>query len=180
MKSKTRTEISDLSTKNWKSTKNRRGIIFLVTLIMFVNLVSAIPQTFNVHGRLINSSGVLTGTYNMNFSLYDVYTGGSYLWNDIYSVTTDGDGVYNIILKDIDLPFSAQYYLGVAVEADPEMTPRVNLTSSGYAFRANVSDYLMATNNYEISNLTLTQKITFALGETIDNIVDGWVRIPGG
>ncbi len=29
------------------------------------------------------------------------------------------------------------------------------------------------------TNLTLTQKITFAFGELIDNIVDGWIRITG-
>ena len=35
-------------------------------------------------------------------------------------------------------------------------------------------------DNTEIQgNLTLTQKITFALGEIIDNIVDGWIRITG-
>jgi len=33
---------------------------------------------------------------------------------------------------------------------------------------------------YVTTNFTLGQKITFALGETIDNIVDGWVRITGG
>jgi len=32
---------------------------------------------------------------------------------------------------------------------------------------------------YVTANFTLGQKITFALGETIDNIVDGWVRITG-
>ena len=157
-----------------------KQIYILALLFLSAGFVSAIPQTFNIHGKLSNSSGTLTGTYDMNFSLYDVYVGGSYLWNDNYSVTTDSDGVYNVILTDIDLPFSAQYYLGVAVEDDAEMSPRMNLTSSGYTFRANVSDYLVSTNSYEMANLTLSQKITFALGEVIDNIVDGWVRITGG
>ena len=66
-------------------------IIFLVTLIMFVSLVSAIPQTFNVHGRLSNSSGIMTGIYEMNFSLYDVYTGGSYLWMDLESLNQENE-----------------------------------------------------------------------------------------
>ena len=35
-------------------------------------------------------------------------------------------------------------------------------------------------NLYVGENITLGQKITFAFGETIDNIVDGWVRITGG
>ena len=36
-----------------------------------------------------------------------------------------------------------------------------------------------AGNIIALGNLSLGEKITFALGETIDNIVDGWVRITG-
>ena len=118
-----------------------KGIILLV---MFVGFVSAIPQTFNIHGRLLDSDELpLTGTYAMNFSLYSVTTGGSALWTDNLSVVTDVEGIYNVILEDIDLDFSQQYYLGISVEGDAEMTPRMNLTSNPYVFRVNVSDYLI-------------------------------------
>ena len=37
------------------------------------------------------------------------------------------------------------------------------------------------TGNFEITgNLTLGEKITFTLGEIIDNLVDGWITITGG
>ena len=39
----------------------------------------------------------------------------------------------------------------------------------------NVSDIYIQTT----SNITLGQKITFALGEIIDNIIDGWMTITG-
>jgi len=29
-------------------------------------------------------------------------------------------------------------------------------------------------------NITVGEKITFALGEIIDNIIDGWIRVTGG
>ena len=105
-------------------------------------MVLAIPQTFNIHGKLTDSGGsALDGTYGFNFSIYDAYTGGNLLWNSgNVSVTTDSSGIYNLILGGIDLSFSEQYYLGVAVGGDSEMSPRINLTSSPYAFRAqNVS-----------------------------------------
>ena len=38
----------------------------------------------------------------------------------------------------------------------------------------NISPY-----NFQAGNLTLTQKITFSLGEIIDNIVNGWITITG-
>ncbi|MBU0958650.1 MAG: hypothetical protein KKB31_01765, partial [Nanoarchaeota archaeon] len=40
----------------------------------------------------------------------------------------------------------------------------------------NISDSYIQTT----ANMTLGQKITFALGEIIDNIVDGFIRITGG
>jgi hypothetical protein len=56
---------------------------------------------------------------------------------------TVSQGVYNVVLgasdllpNPIALPFDQQYYLGVKVGSDPEMTPRIPLTSVGYAFRA--------------------------------------------
>ncbi|MFH1503299.1 MAG: hypothetical protein ABIE36_01425, partial [Candidatus Diapherotrites archaeon] len=158
-------------------------LVNLILCILFlISLVSAIPQTFNIHGKLTDSGGnALSGTYNMSFRIYDAYTDGNTLWSVInQSITTDSDGVYSTILNAINLSFSEQYYLGITVESDDELLPRTNLTSSGYTFRANVTDYLDATKSYEISNLTITQKITFALGEIIDNIVDGWIRVTGG
>jgi len=40
----------------------------------------------------------------------------------------------------ISIPFDAQYYLGVKVGSDAEMSPRRQLTSVGYAFRASVAE----------------------------------------
>ncbi|MBU4116322.1 MAG: hypothetical protein KKG94_01110, partial [Nanoarchaeota archaeon] len=153
----------------------------IVCILFLISLVSAIPQTFNIHGKLTDSSGnALSGTYDMSFRIYDAYTGGNTLWSVVdQSITTDSNGVYSTILNAINLSFSEQYYLGITVESDDELSPRTNLTSSGYTFRANVTDYLDATKSYEISNLTITQKITFAFGEIIDNIVDGWIRVTG-
>jgi hypothetical protein len=55
------------------------------------------------------------------------------------------------------------------------MTPKINLTTVPYAFRANVTD-----NFNSNKNLTLADKITFRLGEIIDNVADGFISITGG
>ncbi|MFH1528061.1 MAG: hypothetical protein ABIG69_15760, partial [Bacteroidota bacterium] len=101
---------------------------------------------------------------------------GSSLWNNINSsVTTDSSGIYHVILTDVNVSDSVQYYLGVEVGSDGEMTPRINLTSSMYALRANVSDSLNVSNNY-----TIGHKLSFIFGEMIDNLVSGWLRVTGG
>ena len=120
----------------------KRGLLILCMILLLGGLVSAIPQTFSVHGKLENNAGSpLEGTYNMSFNIYTTYTGGSASWTlSNQDVTTDSNGIYNIVLTNVNLDFGSQYYLGVTVGNDSEMSPRINLTSSPYAFEAqNVS-----------------------------------------
>jgi len=66
-------------------------IVVLIVLLVSTQVLAAVPQTFNIHGRLTNSSNdaVLTGTYNMSFAIYDAYTGGNELWSqENVNVTT--------------------------------------------------------------------------------------------
>ena len=128
------------------------GLFFAVVILFLVGGVFAIPQTFSVHGKLSNSSGVLEGTYEMNFSIYEAYSGGTALWNSLRNVTTDSDGIYDVVLAGVDLNFSGQYYLGVKVESDAEMTPRINLSSSPYAFRA---------ENVSVAGVEFTSNVDF-------------------
>ncbi len=117
--------------------RNNFLMVVLVCVFLLNGLSAAIPQTLNLQGKLTDSSdNALTGTYNMTFKIYDVVTGGSELWVSANnSVTTDSDGVYNFILAGVNLPFDTEYYLGIKVVNDAEMTPRINLTSSPYTFR---------------------------------------------
>ena len=114
------------------------GLFLFLTIFPYVSH-AAIPQKINYQGYLTNAAGVpVNGTVQMHFSIYNVLSGGSVLWTETQNVTVT-NGVYSVSLGDvipITLPFDVQYYLGVAVGADPEMTPRKVLTSVGYAFRA--------------------------------------------
>jgi hypothetical protein len=118
--------------------------MFLLTITQLV--YAAVPQTINYQGYLTDSGGnPINGTVSMTFSLYDVSAGGTALWSETQSVTVN-NGIYNVILGSgtpINLPFDTQYYLGVQVGTDPEMTPRQTLTSVPYAMRANVADTAM-------------------------------------
>ncbi len=111
-------------------------IIFLIALFL-IPLVFAIPENLNINGKLTDNFGnILSGTYLMNFSIYNVSSGGTALWNSTQSVTTDSNGIFSAVLSNVNLNFSENYYLGIAMGSDNEMSPRINLTSSGYAFRA--------------------------------------------
>jgi len=164
------------------------SLISILLLILLSSLVFAIPDSLTLQGKLTDLSGSSQqGTFNFTFKVYDSFTDGNTLYQVINrSVTTDVNGIYDIILYNLSsLNFSDQYYLGITVQGDNESRPRINLTSSPYSFRANISDDLNKENKYIISglnitgNLTVEDKITFRFGQIIDNLVNGFLRITG-
>ena len=121
---------------------------FLIFLLLAGLTFAVIPTSITVHGKLTNAANVsqTKQTINMTFAIYNVATSGSALYTKSnVNVTTDYAGVYSYELSGLTLPFNESYFLGVIVANDSEMTPRINLSSSGYAYRANVSDYINAS-----------------------------------
>jgi N-acetylneuraminic acid mutarotase len=117
---------------------------FALAMTLSLSLVvytahAAIPEKINYQGYLTNASGVpINGTLQMTFAIYDVSAGGAALWSETQNVTVNR-GVYNVNLGNVtpvNLAFDVPYYIGIQVGADPEMTPRIPLTSMGYAYRA--------------------------------------------
>jgi len=169
---------------------NLISILSLLLLILMSSFVLAIPNSITLQGKLTDLSGSSqVGTFNFTFKIYDAFTNGNVLHQIInQSVITDANGIYDIILQNLSgLNFSDQYYLGIAVNGDDESQPRINLTSSPYSFRANISEDLNRENKYEVSvfnitgNLTIGQEFADVLTVTTGrlNISDGNIIIAG-
>jgi hypothetical protein len=117
-------------------------LTILVSLLVLALAVgaAAVPQTMSYQGLLRDAVGdpVPDGVYNLTFRLWTQDIGGGVLWVETQSVTTD-EGVFNVILGSVNpflLEFDAPYWLSVAVDGDPDLVPRTELTSSPYAHRA--------------------------------------------
>ena len=126
----------------------------IIVLMFFVFAMTTfgyadISRTFNYQGRLTDLTGnpVSDGNYTVTFRLYlnatDLIT--NTLWSGVYPVATK-NGYFNTILGSgtytipTSLDFSQQYYLGIQVGSDSEMTPRQPLNSVPYALNsANLS-----------------------------------------
>lgn len=127
----------------------KKYILFLglwVFVILTQTSLGVIPKLINYQGMLTQSDGktpVPNANYPILFSIYNTSSGGSALWSHTYNVSVT-NGLFNIILGDssapINLPFDTTYWLGIKVGTDPELFPRAQLTSVGYAYRANVAD----------------------------------------
>ncbi len=105
-----------------------------------------IPQTLSYQGILTDGNGnpVPDGNYNVTFSFYNVATGGTALFTRGPISVSTSKGLFATILgtgsaNNSPLPFSlgdAQHWIGVKVGTNPELAPRVQLTSVPYAFTA--------------------------------------------
>jgi hypothetical protein len=132
---------------------NHFTFISVLIILVFVASLSlaGIPKMINYQGMLTGPDGktpVNNGNYAILFSIYNISSGGSSLWSHTYNVSVT-NGLFNVILGDssapINLPFDTTYWLGIKVGGDPELSPRIRLTSVGYAYRASVADSAMAS-----------------------------------
>jgi hypothetical protein len=118
-----------------------------------------IPKTISYQGYLTTDTGTpVSGDKSMVFSLYTTASGGSSVWTENQSPVTVTNGVYQVILGSeqlLNLSFDVPYYLGVAVDRDPEMLPRQPLTSVPYALKAPLppsSEVSSAVTAFSVTN----------------------------
>lgn len=158
-------------------------------------VLAAVPPQINYQGRLTKQDGapLSDGNYTISFRIYDVATGGSYLWQESHDVTTKL-GYFNVALgsKTVEgvsiLDFTKPLYLGVKVGSDSEMAPRQPLSAVPYAMCANnaitVSDgavtnaklaYHAVTADKMENSAVITDKIADN-AVTTAKIADGNVR----
>jgi hypothetical protein len=119
----------------------------LIILIFVAGLTLAgIPKMINYQGMLTQSDGttpVTNGNYNLTFKIYGSQAGTDSLWREYHSNVPVTNGLFNVILGSIttlNLAFDTNYWLGIKVGTDPELTPRIRLTSVGYAYRSQRAD----------------------------------------
>jgi hypothetical protein len=123
----------------------RRLLVMCALLALVAQAgVAVTPETMSYQGVLTDAVGspVPDGFYNLTFRIYMVPVAGVSLWTETQNVFVE-DGIFDVILGDVNpigLPFDTQYYLATQVGAAPELTPRTQLTSASYAFRAKYAD----------------------------------------
>ncbi len=117
-----------------------RGVV-LSLLLFTVTAVAAppVPPLITYQGRLLDSTGapVADGNYHITFRLYDSPTDGTLLWESGSQSVPVTDGLFTYTLGSaVPLPdglFAENLtWLGITVPPDPEMVPRVQLTSDAY------------------------------------------------
>ncbi|UCE18987.1 MAG: hypothetical protein JSV84_01155 [Gemmatimonadota bacterium] len=135
--------------------------VLIVSTLIFLCVAMAspalpdIPQLISFQGKLYDDAGnPLTGEYALTFRIYDVETGGTHIWSEVLTVECN-NGLYNAILgqtEPLNLAFEGQYWLGVRVTGDNELSPRYRLVSVPTAFRAAVAESAVNANALDGKN----------------------------
>ncbi len=113
----------------------------LFAIILLVGTAQAqvqFPKKIHYQGALEGATGPMNGTVGINIKIYDVPTGGAPLYTETQSIQVT-NGLFSTVIGEFtpfELPFDKPYWLELAIENGTPLVPRVQLLSTGYAFRA--------------------------------------------
>ncbi len=120
-------------------------IVWLLSTLALSTTAAAVPLELNHQGRLFDALGQpLSGSHDLEFSLFDATSGGSPLWTETHTVVVD-EGYFSVQLGsaaaiDSTLFDGSILYLGTAVDSGAPLTDRLALVSVPYAVRAGSID----------------------------------------
>lgn len=111
----------------------------LATVLSPLSAQAPIPATLSFQGRLaLQGGGVANGVLPFTFRIYNLPTGGLARWTESNPAVSANNGLFAVELGSItgfptDLFDGRALYLGVQVNNDPEMVPRLSIPSQAYA-----------------------------------------------
>ncbi|XLQ19853.1 MAG: tail fiber protein [Candidatus Moraniibacteriota bacterium] len=151
------------------------GIIALAIILNFSITQAAPDSELTYHGKLTDTNNVAVsdGDYDFTLTIYDADTGGNCLWTSRGSCGTPTsktititNGIFSTTLGEtgdnlLDISFDSNYYLGVTINSNPEMTPRRKITPTGFAlnshrFNGQTEDYYLNSTTNQTKNANLT------------------------
>ncbi len=172
--------IKDIQQENFDMTKKvLAGLVTALCVVLVAGLAfAAVPQTINYQGYLTNNSGQpVNGPVNFTFGMYSASSGGPALWTETHTGVQVTNGVYSVVLGNgsptpspLTLPFDTQYWLGITVGTDPEMTPRQALAVVPYAFRAAQADTVNSSSQIVSTVSTGTAPLSVSSTTVVPNL----------
>lgn len=124
-----------------------KKLLFILSLLILLKPGFGLAvgrEGFSFGGVVYDSTGtLLEGTHQITFSIYTTAESETPLWDETQTVKFS-QGVYSVTLGSVtqlaDTLFdNTVLFLGIQIDADSEMTPRLNLSAVPWAMQANVA-----------------------------------------
>ncbi|MEA3322798.1 MAG: hypothetical protein U9Q12_01105, partial [Patescibacteria group bacterium] len=145
-----------------------------VFFIILSTIVSAAPDSeLTYHGKLTDATlgtAVANGDYNFKLSIYTTSTGGTPVWTSrgttgapTSKLVTVSRGIFTTTLGEAgdnsldSITFNDNYYLGVTIGTNSEMSPRRKITPTGFALNSHRLNGLTADNYINTSAAAQTK-----------------------
>jgi hypothetical protein len=132
----------------------RETYILFVTVgfvVLAVGVFASVPHLINYQGVLTDSGGSpITGTHDLTFTIYpDSGLSAPTYWTETHVGVPFDDGLFHVILGGTtpipdSLFATSPRWIGIVVDATPELKPRQQITSVPWAFRAAVADTVLS------------------------------------
>jgi hypothetical protein len=177
------TSLSRISWRGWLPSRGNVVFTLVVVFSLFwAQSANALPWAkpaavaastgiWPYQGRLANSAGApVTATVPMIFKLYNVSSAGTALWQEQWASVQVTGGLFNVMLGSLTaIPQSIvsgnnSLWLGIAVGADSEMTPRVQLGSAPFAWT--VPDGSITTSKLANGAVTIQKLSSIGIGSS--------------
>ena len=126
-----------------------KSLLFSILILSLITVQAfpQIPRTISYQGLLCDAAGKPKpdNTYQITFRLYEAVTGGTAIWTDVKTLPVRR-GLFSALLGPLDptITFDKPCWLGIQVESEGELSPRIPLSSVGYSFNsvnADTADY---------------------------------------
>jgi hypothetical protein len=127
-------------------------LISMVFLLLAFSAAATPPRLINYQGILTDADGSpSSGTFDLRFSIYPSdMPGDLYFWTELHEDVVVSDGLFNVILGGLTpIPVGlfntgggeGERWIGIKVDGDPEITPRMRITSVPWALNADYAEY---------------------------------------
>jgi hypothetical protein len=142
-----------------------KKFLMVLVLVLFAIPAFSIPQQIYFQGILLDDNDEpVSGAYVFTFRIYDASAGGTELWEETHTSVQVSNGLYTVKLGSVDPLNSSVFdgdtcYIGVQVDTDAEMSPRIRLLAVPYAYRAGAVDDSAVTEQKLADSAVTTTKI---------------------
>ncbi len=114
-------------------------LIALMLVLVSTRLLAQVPRIINYQGMLLdlNKQPVAEGEYQITFRIYDFE--GTELWSEVHPKVNASAGMFGVVLgmvSPLGIDFDKPLFLGIQVGSDPELEPRMQLTSAAYSLNS--------------------------------------------